>query len=479
MPSEIRSPRTLANWLELDYHRRRKLLPGWGWWLLGGLLLGVVSLVGLYAAQGHKAFQAGPVSRPHALFNGDCGKCHTSNGTTLTRLWYGDRVGSVDDEACKKCHVGAEHNQHAGPVGRCVECHKEHRGHEMLERLPDATCVRCHGDLKAVYADAKRAPRVTRFDLDHHPPFAKKEKGDPGTVAFNHAVHLVQSGVLEAARGPDGQPVFKRLSCSDCHIADVDGKYMRPISYEQHCKSCHPLGANLVDDFRDPARLHQADAFRSFFLGRIDHPRAGQEPAEMPQTDQERLQRQKEEDERHRRGVAGVRASIRDALTRFILDPRNQGFLGGEAPPPRPLPDRDHEAVTRPAFEWVNRQRGEVERVLFDGPGGCRYCHEKMQPRKADELPVVPPPGILNRWWLEASFTHEPHRMVNCVACHPTEKSTRTADVLLPDQASCVRCHKPDGAGTHCVDCHVYHDPVLQRAGRPKRVVDIDWLLRR
>jgi hypothetical protein len=29
------------------------------------------------------------------------------------------------------------------------------------------------------------------------------------------------------------------------------------------------------------------------------------------------------------------------------------------------------------------------------------------------------------------------------------------------------------------VDCHVYHDPVLQRAGRPKKVVDIDWLLRR
>jgi len=26
MPSEVRSPRTLSSWLELDYHRRRRLL---------------------------------------------------------------------------------------------------------------------------------------------------------------------------------------------------------------------------------------------------------------------------------------------------------------------------------------------------------------------------------------------------------------------------------------------------------------------
>src|SRR5262245_1919652 len=130
MPSEVRSPRTLSSWLELDYHRRRRLFTGWWRWVLGGAVLGGLALAGLYAATGNKAFQAGPVTRPHALFNHDCGRCHERTFATIARLWQGDTVGSVTNGACLKCHEGSAHNHpHGGEVGRCVECHKEHRGH--------------------------------------------------------------------------------------------------------------------------------------------------------------------------------------------------------------------------------------------------------------------------------------------------------------------------------------------------------------
>ncbi|MGL4551479.1 MAG: hypothetical protein ACRC33_09855 [Gemmataceae bacterium] len=439
MPSHLRSPRALSDWLELDYFRRRRLLPAWGWWLLAGLLAGVVTLATLYAARGDRAFQAGPLSRPHALFNHDCGKCHTSNGTTLTRLWRGDAVGSVEDSACMKCHTAADHKGHPGPIGRCVECHKEHRGHEAVVRLPDATCLRCHAD------------RVTAFDARHHPPFATP--ADPGTVAFNHAAHLAPEGVLTAARSKDGEPVRKELRCADCHVTDEEGRRMRPVAYERHCQSCHPLGANLVCDWRDPARLHQANQFRDAFLGRIAHPRPGQT-------------------------AAGVRASLRDALTRFVLDPRHQGFLGGgDAPPPR-LPDRDATAaVPEAAFGWVNGQMAEVERVLFDGPGGCRYCHAVK--RQGGGLPEVAAAAIPARWWKNATFNHEPHRMVSCNECHAATKSVKSSDVMISDRESCVRCHKPGGAGAGCVECHVFHDEEAMRAGRTKRALDVDWLRKR
>ncbi|NBO93694.1 MAG: hypothetical protein EBV06_15495 [Planctomycetia bacterium] len=452
MLSEFRSQRNLSNWLELDYHHRRRLLPGWSWWLLGGLLLGLVSLVGLYAASGDRAFQAGPVSRPHAMFNNDCSKCHTNNGSTFSRLWLGDSVGSVSDEACLKCHTGAIHNKHSGPVGHCVLCHKEHRGHDALVRQTDATCTRCHQDLKAVYPETKHANRVTAFDPRNHPPFPKLT--DSGTIKFNHSAHLKPEEGLLTGRGPNGEKVTKKLSCSDCHVAEDDGRTMKPVTYEKHCQSCHPLGINLVEKCDDPERLKLATKFKQKYQPRLDHPHSGQ-------------------------SAAVVRASIRDSLTRFILDPAHAGFLGGESPPPRALADRSYHVPNKAVFEWVNTQMVDVERILFDGPGGCKYCHT-VNSTTADGLPVVALPQIASRWWKGARFSHDPHRSMQCQECHPAQASTKTSDVLIPSQDLCVRCHRPSGgAGAGCTECHVFHDEALQRAGRAERDLQVDWLLKR
>jgi len=58
-----------------------------------------------------------------------------------------------------------------------------------------------------------------------------------------------------------------------------------------------------------------------------------------------------------------------------------------------------------------------------------------------------------------ASFDHGPHLMVKCGDCHAAQASTKTSDVLLPNQAVCATCHAPaKGAESRCFECHGYHD---------------------
>ena len=56
-------------------------------------------------------------------------------------------------------------------------------------------------------------------------------------------------------------------------------------------------------------------------------------------------------------------------------------------------------------------------------------------------------------------FDHTPHRMVTCASCHQFEASTKTSDVLLPNQAVCATCHAPaQKTENRCFECHQYHD---------------------
>ncbi len=438
MPSEVRSPRTLASWLELDYFRRRRLFSAWWWWILGGAAAGALALVGVYAASGKRAFQAGPVSHPHALFNDDCGKCHEKAFTTVTRLWAGDSVGTVTDNACVKCHAGPPHH---GAVGRCVDCHKEHRGHETLMRHGEGKCVQCHRDLGPPgekRTDIERS--VTAFTKGGHPEFRTPT---PRVRRFPHDTHLPQltdpksRGVLMPARDPDGKGVFKKLECADCHEPDAGGKFMKPISFDRHCQECHPLGAQLKGEWKGAEMLAQA---RAFARERIAHPRRGQ-------------------------GASVTRGSLRDALTRFITTDGHKAFLGPGGEAPRPLPDRDPppgEGVTKEQFSWVNGQMKEMDRTVFYGKGGCAYCHQMGEDKAG--LPQVIKPDIPSRWWDRAVFRHDAHLKLDnlsCIDCHDARASTKTSAVMLPTMDKCLECHdtaKRASARSGCVQCHIYHE---------------------
>lgn len=457
MPSAFRTPRSLVAWFELDYFRRRTLFRGW--W--GGLplLVGVASVLGLGLivwTGGRRTFQAGPLAAPHSMFNDRCELCHDNRFGTLSRLWSGDSAGSISDERCLSCHAGSHHSQHA-EMGRCVGCHKEHRGHEALARIDDRKCVGCHADLKR--EDGSPSPiaaNVTMFTRGQHPEFRARE--DPDTVRFNHRYHLAELPKYRealAAKGDEGSRRRLRalgpepLTCASCHRMDADGRYMIPVTYRDHCQRCHPLSVGLQGAWQDQ-ELEAATA--RFAETSLRHPRQGET-------------------------AAVVRADLRDRLTAFIQGPLGKKIL--EAKPPagperRLLWPRSDAPRPEKEYAWVDAHLDQTERALYQGSGGCLLCHteERRKERSADRLPRLLHPSVPRRWWTKARFRHDAHRMMTCEQCHDASASTKSSDVLLPGIDTCLKCH--DRAARHgtaqadCVECHAYHDPEAQRAAREK-----------
>ncbi len=457
MPSTLRDPKTLADWLDLDYFRRARR-NGRAWKiLLGATFLFAVVVVFLLILGRPTAFQSRSVSTAHASFNQDCAQCHVGAFRTLDRLSRLDsEMRAVPDSACVRCHAGPVHHVTQIGTSACASCHKEHRGHDTLARVADGHCTECHADL---HRNDGQEPsfdaHVRGFAVGLHPEFRLLAHGppvDPGTVRFNHAVHLSADGILEVDREqrarqiqdaggngpavPAAEATRRRvhLECQSCHQSDSAGRYMQPIRYEQHCQSCHPLAVQLVGEWKPPLS-EWAEEF-------------GRTPAPHPTPGT---------------SVEMVRGVLRDRLARFIRrsgDEKVSGVaeeeFGGLLGPPSRSP------LTREQFAWVNDEQTRVERLLFDGAGGCRYCHqEKTTPQtRIEGLPEYLAPNIPSRWLKHASFNHQSHQMLGCGECHPAQTSTRSADVLLPGIDTCRKCHgtSTGQARADCVECHSYHD---------------------
>ncbi len=447
MPSAFRDPKSLPDWIELDYFRRPRALRRWRGWLGWATLFACAAAIAVVLAlpRGKAALQAGPVSPAHTFFNNDCGQCHTDAFQTAKRLVpvASRDVQAVPDEACSKCHDGPAHNslQLENEVPRCAGCHREHRGRLTLARLTDDHCTACHADLRnhSQAGGANRFLDVAAFPSGH-PEFKLWREGtpdDPGQLYFNHKVHLKAEGVF----APGGKTEV--LNCSNCHRADAAGRYMQPINYEAHCARCHPLSVQLAGPFADE-RLRQAAA----------------EFARQPAPHKE---------------PAVVRAALRDRLIRFVqANPVRplQPDLARPVPRPRRL-----EAVTERQWARADRELKQVEKLLFsnaqlphnegqlfDQAAGCAYCHVPKTPRGAvprgpDDLPEYRPTNLSARWLTHARFDHEHHRMLDCTQCHAAPQSSKTSDVLMPKVETCARCHTPStGVRSDCVECHRYHD---------------------
>jgi hypothetical protein len=144
----------------------------------------------------------------------------------------------------------------------------------------------------------------------------------------------------------------------------------------------------------------------------------------------------------------------------------------------------------------------------FNRKGGCAYCHAEKPGARKDGLPEYESPGLRGRWdevlmpdnrwgpankelrsdaeqfnrdrWFPyAHFNHQPHRMLDCVACHQKREVDRTdadraavaknplalvsrdtRDVLMPRLDLCAACHHTGAGGVRadCLECHQYHD---------------------
>jgi hypothetical protein len=120
----------------------------------------------------------------------------------------------------------------------------------------------------------------------------------------------------------------------------------------------------------------------------------------------------------------------------------------------------------------LSEQVTEAEIPLYTSdPDGCMKCH------KTDlgaDFPASPPvvartglrrgppgeEGQPRHWFVHSFFNHNTHRELRCLECHAQAETSRlTADLLLPSQALCLKCHSPSGGVPYaCVTCHLFHD---------------------
>jgi hypothetical protein len=143
----------------------------------------------------------GPVAAVHAKWESDCSACHVPFAPIKDNTWFSSAATrQAMDAKCEACHRGAAHHplQVAAAAGSCASCHADHRGRDAdLSRVGDRTCTACHGDIAAhrradgpadVPPSTVVAP-ITRFDDEHHPPFAALA-ADPGRLKFSHGRHM-------------------------------------------------------------------------------------------------------------------------------------------------------------------------------------------------------------------------------------------------------------------------------------------------
>jgi Cytochrome c7 and related cytochrome c len=453
----------------------------------------------------------GPLARVHSMWESSCEACHVPfrplNDSHVTPLASADT--RLSNERCQACHAGPTH--HASQVPRelaCTVCHHDHRGTEAsLVRLDDAACTTCHANLES-HRDKNVPPiepaianAVTRFDNDpnHHQEFhAVRNQEDRGQLKFNHALHRAPGYTLEkgakiltfaqvqasersrfgwTSRIPLDAPVPPLSDCYSCHRLDnaeyagsskkgagevvsprVAGTYMLPVTYENHCRACHPLNFDpKAPDALLTHGLSPGDALselRQFYK------------AQAVDADPSLLQR--------------------------FVPPRTRP---GE--PESPAPESIGRAVDDKVLTAVRMLFGAGisddamrKSHIPQGRKGCALCHHLAEMPgplvRADAIKGVEiePVRVPNVWFNRAVFDHSAHRAVDCKDCHAgAETSRANTDVLVPGIAVCIQCHGPSagrgdtlrgGAGDSCTECHRFHngDHPLEGIGASSRGVN-------
>jgi len=476
------SSRQLAERVEVGFHRRPNRLRRRMWLIsVAACLVALVWLTAVSVEGDYRVYQSGHVATAHKSFENDCAQCHTYWAPLMRFVLLDSSIHSTSHEKCIRCHDGLSHYRNSDGSSvtgntdmSCAVCHREHQGDEGLAVVADRHCVACHSDLKN---DKKHtgtvAARIESFD-PHRSPFAHPEfallrviRGDQGkdapgekhavyallgaegkpadqaAIRFNHKRHLhavYQNGVLvEGLLDENRQLTDLSNRCDRCHQLDAERRTMKPVNYEQHCSSCHPL---YYDQRGNANRAAGSGAGKSVV------------PHESPEI-------------------------VRGFLTNLFTNQVSQTNAAVDKQPQSqisPFPGRPR--LTQSQEKEVQQRVKDVEKHLLRGPekavrdnehkffgfeaaGGCKYCHEiKITGNDAMSNWSIVPPEIPRQWMPYSRFSHFSHRNVNCEKCHnDVYKSDKTSDVLMTPIQTCRECHttKLSGARTHCVTCHDFH----------------------
>lgn len=427
-----RDAKARAKRIDLAYFKRPHRFRRWkGILSIAAPLAAAVWIAAMAVARDERIYNSGPMSARHAMLETRCASCHQSPWAER----YTDPAGWQDrlDRACLVCHDAPVHHANAsgflrGPRGhetsaRCSECHVEHRELPRLAEVRDRRCVSCHADLQRTGLEAHPAAcpvgathavqdRIAGF-ADGHPEFAliARKMPDPSQVSFNHAVHLHPETVLKRDLL---QSQLLKLSARRGVEKGAGGEF------SLGCSFCHLPGAAGASMGPVHYESHCMDCHALKF-------RDQKVPHETP-----------------------------DVVRDFLRSRLSKEGKGGEA-----------------LAELVT----EAEIPLYSSdPDGCMKCHKSdLGADFPASVPVVARTGLRRgpagreneprRWFQHSFFSHESHRELRCLECHAgAEASRKTADLLLPSQGICLKCHSPAGGVPHaCVTCHLFHDRSRER----------------
>lgn len=480
--------------IQIDYYRKRTDLHTWRTvCIVVGLLSAGAYAAYVLAGGGGSHTSTGPVAEAHAAFENDCQQCHqdftplNSRGAelnwSLVGLSEADSVAHMES-ACQQCHRVGDHYRDTMTESwqlkdqNCSSCHADHQGRANdLTAVAASKCTDCHSALaEGCTGTPKVRDSIARFDADSHGPFASLNEGDMGQIKFDHHQHMRAGQVDEGSSGAftlammdpsdreryrlDGQDDSQavQLSCSSCHemagnpdrvdslIADGElGRYIEPISFEEHCSACHSMNPGMAT--ADTAPI----------------------PHAAPWNQVELL----------------IKASIAGArLTSQARTPRDDTQA-------TPLPG---EGLGDPAPALTLPDPGELAQARQRVEAECLKCHEPehiTDQYLASASAGVAGPLIPPRWFVHGLYDHGVHRNIDCAFCHsaayPSDDATPGPamdhqTVMIDNIESCTGCHRdadsptpssltgqdvvkqlggmPNWASDNCTMCHRYHTPV-------------------
>jgi hypothetical protein len=371
--------------------------------------------------------------------------------------------------------------------------HPEFALHTLQGAAGDAALPKLHGASSVVEFFQRTGEQQPRWQ-------------DKARIRFNHSKHLN----TKDPRGlPDARGEYHNLrdNCSACHRPDAERLGMEPINFEMHCSSCHPLVFDA-----DQVRRKDGTLFR------IDWDSTDSGGARLRNVlnpeEQYDIEEFRKEDSPFDLLVAPhqspeeVRGFLTDLYTLNLIR-EARGASADIRPnnvvrelPGKSVPSGADPAAAREKLDSVEQQIHQAESLVraesfgkvgqpdlpnlfrslnwLQGSGGCNFCHEGSN--SADQDWTVRKPDIPTKWMKHAKFNHDSHRALNCVQCHSSlEKSgdmvigennvpdiyqsTSTGDILMPQVALCKTCHNEsgvegsnnNGAGSDCLECHIYH----------------------
>jgi len=502
-----------ATRIQLDYYKKSTYLDRTKSTFALICLLGAVGWMALVYAQGEKgqaAFSRGQVTKFHASWNDNCTVCHVDfepiSKNSFTMKWQGHEAGKnlLGDARCESCHVAPVHhsNQKLESTPSCGGCHREHRGLDAsIVRLPDSDCISCHTNMQGhltAGTTPKYAPKITSFATasQGHPDFRllAEKMTDPGTVKFNHKLHLTPG----VSRDPKGKPwtysdipelererfgyqkgmdlkTAIALDCKACHnleSADANpspgtfanmpksvhaerskGGVYQPIVYDVHCKACHPLSFDDSNKNESVPHRYQPEEIRSYLEGfyskqfvletkEFSKPRELL-PVPVP----------------GRNPLTTVVESVKKQVDAKVSVAMNNLFLGKKTCGECHYEKGDTKS-TNPGFT-------QIPKLIQTGLDPDSKAFQWFQDSRAGDPAKIVWPSIPSLWMPHAKFDHSAHRFMDCASCHGAANNSITKnDILLPGIDNCRSCHAPAkfvagvaqaGVNHDCVECHNYH----------------------